>query len=104
LAPDACAPDCSTIIDTKIIKTSSNISAAGFQLNPIAYADSRCEVGYKAMFAFGNQRVGTTVPWQTVNSVDWPVKPYTAYVNTNNDLLWVTDDVALIAIRDGAHQ
>jgi cysteine-rich repeat protein len=104
LEPDACAPDCSTIIETKQLASSAEINGLAFQPNPVAYADSRCQPGYKAMFVFGNGRVATTVPWQSVGSVDWPVKPYTAYVNGQDELVWVTDDVALLAVRDGAHE
>jgi hypothetical protein len=101
LEPGACAPDCSTIIETKILKLSSSLFGPNFQPNPVAYADSRCEPGYKAMFAVGNNRVATTVPWQTVNSIDWPVKPYTAYVDSEGELVFITDHVALLGVRDG---
>jgi hypothetical protein len=104
LEPGACAPNCSTIIQTKRLQMSGEINGAAFQPNPVAYADSRCPPGYKAMFAFSNARVATTVGWQTVNSIDWPVKPFTAYYNLDDVLVWVTDEVALLAIRDGARQ
>jgi len=104
LEPGACAPNCSTIIETKILKGSAAIDDTNFGPNPVAFADSLCAIGYAAMFVYGNERVATTVAWQSVGSVDWPIQPYTAYVNNMGKLIWVTDDTRLLAVRNGQKQ
>lgn len=104
LAPGACIPDCSGVIETKTVARSQVVPDGSFGANPVAFADSTCEPGYKAMFAFGAQRQATTTPWASEGSIDWPVQPWTAYETNQGELVWVTDDVALIGVRDGGHQ
>lgn len=104
LMPGACAPDCSKVIDVKHIFKNGLIENSDLGPNPVAAADSLCPIGHKAMFVYGNVRVATTVPWQSVGSVDWPIQPYTAYVNNQEELIWVTDEVRLLAVRDGQQQ
>jgi hypothetical protein len=104
LMPGACAPDCSKVIDVKHAVLGNWIVSTNFGNNPVAYADSTCPIGYNAMFAYGNLRVATTGAWQTVDAVDWPIQRYTAYVNNQDELLWVTDDTRMLAIRDGQKQ
>ena len=100
---DACAPDCSRIIVTKHIVASPGTPLAGGDLgsDPVATADSRCPSGYKAMFAYGTVRRAGTQPFDTTHSIDWPIQPYTYYVNTYENLVWITDEVALLGVRDG---
>ncbi|MCA9696573.1 MAG: DUF1554 domain-containing protein, partial [Myxococcales bacterium] len=101
--PGACKPDCSGVIETREIRTSSLLEDGHFGNNPVAYADSLCMPGYKAMFAYESMRRGTTTPWESVGAVDWPVQPYTHYVNSGGMTVWITDDIALLGVRDGAH-
>jgi hypothetical protein len=100
----ACAPDCSRLIEVKFIKFSATGAASGnFGPMKVAAADSHCEAGYKAMFAFGNVRRATTIPLQSSGAVDWVVRPYTYYYNVNNEPVFLTDDVPLIGVRGGQY-
>jgi hypothetical protein len=51
----ACAPDCSRVIEEKVITGGNFIMGGGdFGNNPVAFADSTCEPGFAALFA-GNR-------------------------------------------------
>jgi hypothetical protein len=69
--------------------------------DPVATADAACPEGYKALFAYGAYRRATTTANKVANPVDWVVQPYTYYVNENEQPIWITDDVALLGMRDG---
>jgi hypothetical protein len=97
----ACAPNCSTIIEERIITGSSSIDNGAFGPNPVLFADSQCEVGYKAMFVAADIRKATTTPYESVGAIDWVLQPYTAYVRSNGNLVWITDETALLGVRDG---
>jgi hypothetical protein len=99
----ACAPDCSRVIEEKIITFGDVLSDGDLGNNPVAFADSTCTAGYKAMFAYPNVREATTVGLAFVGSTDWVVQPYTAYVRESDGaLIWITDDVPLLGVRGGA--
>lgn len=72
-----------------------------FGANPLATADAMCEAGYNALFAVPGQRQVTNTPNLADAVVDWPLQPYTAYVNDDGELLWVTDSAPLLGVRDG---
>jgi hypothetical protein len=98
-----CAPDCSRVIVQKQITISTNQPNGSFGgVNPVAFADSHCPVGSKALFAFGNLRRATTVGNQVTNPVDWVLTPYTYYYNEDSNPIWLTDAVALLGVRNGA--
>ena len=98
-----CAPDCSRVIVDKQIVISSQMPNGSFGgANPVDFADSHCPAGYKALFAFGNLRRATTVGNEVTNPVDWVLAPYTYYYNSQSNPVWLTDDVALLGVRDGA--
>jgi hypothetical protein len=103
LAPGACRPDCAGTIETRTVVRSATVESGNFGNNPVAFADSKCEPGYEAMFAYATNRVATTTAWQSEGAVDWPVQPWTAYETMEGELVWVTDEVAQIGVRDGAH-
>jgi hypothetical protein len=96
----ACAPDCSRVIEEKHIMIGDQI-ADYMAPDVLATADSACPSGYKALFSYGSQRRATTVPFKTVNSVDWVLRPYTYYYNPYENPVWLTRDVALLGIENG---
>jgi hypothetical protein len=101
----ACAPDCSRVIEERLITETSGVIASGdFGNNPVAFADSLCDAGSAAMFAYPNVREAALDPFDTSESIDWVLDPYTAYVNDDGDVVWITDDVPLLGVRDGAQQ
>jgi hypothetical protein len=100
----ACAPDCSTIVQEKIIQLGDSIPDGDLGNNPVATADGTCPVGYRALFAHGNTRRATTSAYEVVDPVDWVLSPWTFYTRSSGDLIWATDAVALLGVRDGAAQ
>lgn len=99
----SCAPDCSRVVEKRIIALSAASVAGGdFGPNPVALADAQCEPGSKAMFAYGDQRRATIVPFEYVSPIDWPVEPYTYYYNAADQPVFMTDGVPLIGVRRGA--
>lgn len=100
----ACAPDCSTVIEEKEIVLGDYFDSGDFGNNPVSFADSRCEPGYAAMFAYPDVREATTVAFDSVGATDWVLTPYTAYVRPDGTLVWITDDVPLLGVRAGAPQ
>ena len=104
LEPGACAPDCSTVIGTREIVISDFAIAqedGNFGPNPLATADAMCPSGYDALLAVPGERQATNTPNQADALVDWPISPYTAYVNADGEGVWITDDVPLLGVRDG---
>ena len=99
---DACAPDCSRIIVKKLIRISESYSTANFGADPVAHADALCNFTEKALFVNKLVRRATTVPNQVVDPIDWVLSPYTYYYNDQNQPVWLTDEVALLGVREGA--
>jgi len=71
----------------------------------IEYLDGICigEHGdnFRALFAFGDARVASVTPNTGDGQVDWVLAADTIYVNVNGDLVWTTDDAALLGVSDG---
>ena len=105
LALGECAPDCSKVIEKKFIYhyTDANSFTTGgdFGPDPVAFADSHCNAGEKALFAFGSTRRATTTPYVVDNPIDWVIQTYTYYYNEYDEPVFLTDDTALLGVRDG---
>lgn len=97
----ACAPDCSRVIEERVLRLGESFSGGDLGANPIAFVDSHCAVGELAMFAYPGLREAAVNSFDTSGSIDWVLEPYTAYVRENGLLLWITDDVPLLGVRDG---
>lgn len=100
----ACAPDCSRVIEERRIELGEFVLVGNFGANPVAFADSLCQPGYSAMFAFPGVREAALNPYDPTGSIDWVLQPYTAYVGEQEEVVWITDDVPLLGVRDGAQQ
>ena len=96
-----CAPDCSKLVDTKHIVLSVNGNNGNLGANAIATADALCPAGYKAMFAIGTARRATTAANDSVAPIDWPIKPYTQYVNSTDQVIWKTNALRLLGVSNG---
>ncbi|MEM6295965.1 MAG: DUF1554 domain-containing protein [Myxococcota bacterium] len=101
-----CAPDCSKVVDAKTITLSYNYGTNGdMGADAIAHVDARCESaglgGYKAMFANGTSRRATVTPYVGDGQMDWVLTPWTRYLRDDGELIWVTDESALLGVRDG---
>ena len=95
-----CAPNCSTVIEIKHIVIGSQMGE-DMSPDPIASVDSSCPSGYKALFAYGTERRATTVPFKSVNPIDWVLRPYTYYYNHYENPIWLTREVAMLGIDNG---
>lgn len=100
LAVGACAPDCSRVIEEKIIELSDFISTGDLGANPVATLDGECPIGYAAMFAYSGVREAATESYDGSTGVDWVLQPYTAYVRGDGSLIWITDANPLLGVRD----
>ena len=100
----ACAPDCSRTIVEKEIVGSATLGGGNFGGSPIAFADSQCDVGYSAMFVVPGLREASSSPFAGDGALDWVLQPYTAYVRFDGELVWITDESALLGVREGASQ
>ena len=53
---------------------------------------------YRALFAFGDARVASVSPNTGDGQVDWVLAPYTQYYNASGQLVWTTDESALLGV------
>ncbi len=101
----ACAPDCSTVVEEKIIQSSSLTAGGNYQPNPVAHADAQCPAGFEALFAVPGVRQATVATAYTADAIiDWPLEPFTAYVRADGTPIWITDDTPLLGVRAGVPQ
>lgn len=63
-----------------------------------------CEPGYLAMFAYPGLREAALANFDASQSIDWVLAPYTAYVRPDGTLIWITDSVPLLGVRDGGQE
>lgn len=100
-----CAPDCSAEVELReIVRTADifdgNIDGAG-PGTIIENLDDACPFGYRAIFSDGEDRIATVTPNTGDGQVDWVLRPWTAYVNSEGDLLAITDGAALLGVHGG---
>lgn len=100
----ACAPDCSRVVEEKVIRIGDAVLDGDLGNNPVATADGTCPVGYSAMFAYPGLRRATTTANTSVDPLDWVLSPWTFYVRTSGEPIWTTGSVPLLGVRDGATQ
>lgn len=102
-AAGACRPDCGGLVEERLIRLSQDTVPGNFaagQAEFITAADAACPGGYQAMIADGTGRVGSLAPLMGNGQVDWPIQPWTAYVNAGGDTVWVTTDLRLLGVAD----
>ncbi|MBC8067012.1 MAG: DUF1554 domain-containing protein [Deltaproteobacteria bacterium] len=97
-----CAPDCSVVVQQKLIRLSQNSVAGDFApgMNPVEVGDSFCPDGYLAFFADGINRVASVAPRMGNGQVDWVLQPWTEYVNPDGDRMWTTTELLLLGVAD----
>jgi hypothetical protein len=101
----ACNPQCAGHFEKKYVRaTSERYSGA---LGGPSGADAICVEefgdGWKALLSGGTRRA-TVTPNEGDATTDWVVQPYTHYYNWDEALIWRTDDVPLLGVRDGERQ
>jgi hypothetical protein len=98
----SCNPECSGYYEKKFLRMTENFYPAS--MGGIAGADRNCatEFGqsYKALIVGGGRRA-TTTPFKGDGQQDWVVKRYTHYYNAIDQLVWRTDELSLLGVRNG---
>jgi len=103
LEAGACRPDCTGVIETRVVRLSNGSTQGDLGDDPVATVDAMCPGGYLAMFADGVTRRAANSA-NAPAPMNWVLAPYTAYVDPNGTLLWVTDEVPLLGVRSGTAQ
>jgi hypothetical protein len=79
----------------------------GTNLGGISGADADCVrefgAGWKALLVGGGRRA-TVTPFAGDGQQDWVIHKYTHYFNAREQLVWRTDDIALLAVSAGRAQ
>jgi hypothetical protein len=101
----ACNPECSGYYEKKFIRATYNTYAAG-GLGGVTGADAKCVLefgaGWKALIVGGGRRA-TVTPYLGDGAKDWVIQKYTHYFSYfEQKLLWRTDELPLLGVRDGA--
>lgn len=76
--------------------------------NGVSGADKACQAEFgvkggtwKALIV-GGGRIATVAPYTGNGGTDWVIQKYTEYYNNSGRLIWTTEDIPLIGVRDGA--
>ena len=68
-------------------------------------ADLICEafigMTYRALLVDGVGRVASQTAYKGDGRIDWVLLPYTRYLNEKGNLIWITDAVPLLGVRNG---
>lgn len=98
----SCNPECTGFYEKKFIRETRERYSGN--LGGPAGADTICRAefgsGWKALLVGGGRRA-TVAPAKGDGQLDWVVRKYTHYYNENDELVWRTDDVALLGVRAG---
>ncbi len=99
-----CNWECTGFYEKKYIRQTPDNSGYSTNLGGISGADAKCVqvwgAGYKALLV-GATRRATVTPFKGDQQLDWVTQKYRYYYNNDNQLIWRTDDVSLIGVRDG---
>jgi hypothetical protein len=103
----ACNPVCTGLVRQKYVKVSKMFG--GTPGNLTGDWDPLCQtefgITYKSLIVVpvtgSSRRIATITPYRGDGQVDWVLGPYTRYVNSVGDLIWATDEVRLLGVRNG---
>jgi hypothetical protein len=102
MALGACNPECTGYYTKKVVKPTA--ASYSTNLGGIPGADGIClmefGVGWKA-FLVGGNRQATATPFVGDQQSDWVIRKYTYYYNSHDQLVWITDNVSLLGVRQG---
>ncbi|HKO51975.1 MAG TPA: DUF1554 domain-containing protein [Polyangiaceae bacterium] len=100
----ACDPECSGYYEKKFIKPTFTAAPLSTNLGGISGADATCVSqygpGWKALIV-GKTRRATVTPLLGDQQLDWVLQKYRYYYNQTSELVWRTDEVALLGVRGG---
>ena len=98
----SCNPECTGFYEKKRIR----ITAMHYTTNlgGISGADAKCQTqfgtGWKALLVGGSRRA-TVTPYAGDKQQDWVIQKYTYYYTFDDKLVWRTDNVSLLGVRNG---
>lgn len=99
-----CNPECTGFYEKKFIEATPDNTLYSTNLGGIAGADAKCVqwfgAEYKALLV-GATRRATVTPFKGDQQLDWVLAKYRYYYSHQNILIWRTDEVPLIGVRDG---
>jgi hypothetical protein len=99
----SCNPECTGYYVKKLGQRTTQIFTSN--LGGTAGADTKCMnelgAGWKALLVGGIRRA-TVTPFLGDGQQDWVIQKYTHYYNTQDQLVWRTDDIPLLGVRSGA--
>jgi len=103
-----CAPDCSAQVQERTIVVATTNLAASFASGSdtvVGVLDDACVAEFGAgalsMFVHGDERRATLGAYAGDGAIDWVLDPWTRYVNDADELVWVTESIALLGV-DGS--
>jgi hypothetical protein len=101
----ACNPECSGYYTKKMIgqTTGAYTGNVGGPGGADAICQGQFGTGWKGLLVGGSRRA-TVIPYSGDSPQDWALQKYTYYYNAQNQLIWRTDDVALLGVSNGTQQ
>lgn len=98
----SCNPECTGFYEKKRIRITTMYYTTN--LGGISGADAKCQTqfgtGWKALLVGGSRRA-TVTPYAGDKQQDWVIQKYTYYYTFDDKLVWRTDDVSLLGVRNG---
>jgi len=109
LALGNCNPACTGVVRAKTIRIATGLfdASSGFTGELTHDWDGFCAAdfgfAYKALIVDHQYpaRIATIAPNKGDGQMNWVLKPYTRYINTEGDIIWTTDSTALLGVRAG---
>jgi hypothetical protein len=101
----ACNPECNGFYVKRFIRPTFDRYRS--DMGGISGADAHCAdafgSGWKALLVGGSRRA-TVTPFLADGQQDWVIHRYTHYYNAEDQLVWRTDGVPLLAVRNGRRE
>jgi hypothetical protein len=98
----ACNPECTGFYEKRFIYRTNQTYATN--MGGISGADGICVAEFGAQFKallVGGSRRATVTPLVGDGQQDWVIHKYTHYYNASDQLIWRTDGIALLGVREG---
>jgi hypothetical protein len=109
--PGQCNPRCTGRVETKHLRVTPQFFDGN--LGGVAGADAKCAAafgaGWKAVISDGVKRQATSTQAdhlsgtgiEAVDPIDWVLKPFTRYLNSKEQVVWTTDEAAMLGVTGG---
>jgi len=98
----ACNPACSGVVGQKFLKIYDMYDWGGALTGDWdAMCHGTFSASYLGLVVDGTTRIATRTPFKGDGQLNWILRPYTRYVNSAGELIWTTDAVNLLGVRNG---